>query len=400
MDSTKVDTQREHSYKWDDERAVLIDEILKLSSEMVEFIRDSKGHWAAERICEMLLPYTDADAVSVTDRERVLAYKGYLQENYPQNCKIRTKSTKEVLKDGWARTLLTKEDIGFPEAEEQINAAIVEPIIVSKVPVGVLKFYYRDAKRVTESQQSIAHGFARLIATQITASEVEYQKELSTAMELKMLQSQINPHFLFNTISTISSFTRTDTEKARKMLRQFASFYRSTLDQDNDFVTIQQEIDNVEKYVSLQQARFGEDKLAFNVVADKDITTRFSIPPFCLQPVVENSIKHAMVSDKCLNIQIKVSVTDRYVTIKVKDDGRGMSEEVLNSLFKKTDRPAESASTSAPFDIIDRDVKGLGLAMNNVYERLKLSFRDHGCVSATSEVGRGTTTVFKIPVDS
>lgn len=378
----------------------MIDEVLTLSSEMVEIIRENDGIWSADKICEMLLPYTNADAVSITDRKKVLAYRGYLEENYPHNCKIRTRSTKEVLKDGWPRTLLSKEDIGFPEAEEQIDGAIVEPIMVSKEPVGVLKFYYRNASDVDESQKSIAHGFAKLIATQIAASEVEHQRKLSTEMELKMLQSQINPHFLFNTISTISSFTRTDTEKARTMLRQFAAFYRSTLEQDTDFVYIQQEIDNVGQYVSLQQARFGEENLRFRVIADREITEKFRIPPFCLQPLVENAIRHGKVADRCLNIEIEVSATDRYVTIKVRDDGRGMSAEARHSLFEKRVKVSQNNNPLTMLEKNDNSTKGLGMAMHNVFERLKLAFGSYASVSAVSEEDKGTTIVFKIPIDN
>ena len=401
MDSLKESKDHKPEIRRDDERASLIDEMLTLSSEMVEILREHRGMWAAEQICDMLLPYSSADAVSITDTENVLCYRGYLEQNYPRNCRIRTKSTKEVLREGWPRVLLTKEDIGFPESHGQIEAAIVEPIMVSREPVGVLKFYFRDPSHVTESQISTVHGFAKLIGTQLTASEVDKQRELSALMELKMLQSQINPHFLFNTISTISSFTRTNPEKAREMLRQFAAFYRGTLEQDSEVVRIEQEIENVERYVSLQQARFGEDRLSFNVVADPEVTFIYHIPPFTLQPIVENSILHGMRVDKPLHVEIEVYTTSRYVTVEVRDNGKGMTQEEVDSLFEKSEnkKTAKFLNIAGQMGVTDNVSTGLGLAMNNVYERFRLAFGPYAGVYAYSKPGEGTIVRFKVPVE-
>lgn len=384
----------------DEERATLIDEMLTLSSKMVEILRTNRGFWAADQICEMLLPYISADAVSITDTKNVLAYRGYLQENYPHKCKIRTKSTKDALEDGQARTLLTQEDIGFPESAGQIHAAIVEPIIIYNEPVGVLKFYFRDPKDVLESQITTAHGFARLIATQLAASEVEQQRELSTLMELKMLQNQINPHFLFNTISTISSYTRTDPEKARRLLRQFAAFYRSTLEQDSDLITLAQEIENVERYGQLQQARFGEDKLKLNIIADEKLANCFFVPPFTLQPIVENSIRHGMSADDPLSIIIEVRDLGSTVHIEVRDDGKGMERESVKHLFeKREDVEAPNVfQKSSQLKKLDQKSIGLGLAMNNVYERIKITFGQNSEICADSELGQGTKITFKLPI--
>ena len=161
---------------------------------------------------------------------------------------IRTQATHDTIADGSIRVLYCSEDIGFPQDATTIQAAIVVPITVGNAIEGTLKFYYRSAKKITETQKSIAQGFGRLLSTQMAATEMERQRKLATSMELKMLQSQINPHFLFNTINTIASLIRTDPTKARTLLRDFAVFYRRTLEDSSDRIMLSREIEQTMRY--------------------------------------------------------------------------------------------------------------------------------------------------------
>ncbi len=374
-----------NSYKTkEEERAALIEEMLSLSSAMVEGLRFGNTQDAAQKICSMLLPYTNADAISITDKETVLAYVGFLEEDYPQGRPIRTKVTHQVLKTGKSKTVLNEDEIGFPEARHKINAAIVEPLVVARNTIGVMKFYFKSSTQVTKSQRVIAHGFSKLMSTQIAALETEHQRELNALMEVKMLQSQINPHFLFNTINTISSLTRTDPDRAREMLRNFAGFYRATLQQDSDKITLKEELENTKKYAVLQQMRFGEDRLTFEVNVRGDHQETFTIPPFVFQPVVENSILHAMPSKGTLHIKIDGKEEGRCLVVTVSDDGKGMDEETASKLFKQSPRETE----------------GLGLAMSNVYSRIKGYFGKRSNIIVKSELGKGTKTIFILPFSS
>ena len=132
------------------------------------------------------------------------------------------------------RVFKTQAEAGFPVHIRNIQAGIIVPLKVGKTIQGTLKFYYPKPSRITETQISIAEGFGQLLSTQIAAMELEEQKKLATSMELKALQSQINPHFLFNIINTMASLVRTDPDKARIMLREFAVFYRQTLENSSD----------------------------------------------------------------------------------------------------------------------------------------------------------------------
>ena len=371
-----------HHKTEDEKRAALIEELLTLSSAMVEALRYGNSEKAAQNICSMVLPYTNADAISITDKENVLAYVGLLHEEFEAGRKIRTKVTKEVLETGKSRTVLNEDEIGFTQAQHKINAAIVEPLVVAGNPVGVIKFYYRSSTQVTKSQRMIARGFSRLISTQIAAQETEHQRELNALMEVKMLQSQINPHFLFNTINTITSLTRTDPEKAREMLRDFAGFYRATLAKPDDTITLREELENTRKYAGLQQMRFGEDRLQFKICLHPHLQDSLKVPPFIFQPVVENSILHGMPTSGTLHVTIAGAPEGKNLLVRVIDDGVGMAPEIAAMLFK------ESPITR----------KGLGLAMKNVYDRVKGHFGKRANIIVSSEPGRGTTTTFILPM--
>ena len=146
-----------------------------------------------------------------------------------------------------------------------------------------------------------------------------------------MLQTQINPHFLFNTINTIASFIRTDPMKARTLLREFAVFYRRTLEDSTERISLARELDQVQRYFNFELARFGEARLGLEVEASQTLQTMM-VPPFLIQPLVENAIKHAMPTEGKLTITVTASADGDDVVIVVGDDGVGMSEETCANI--------------------------------------------------------------------
>ena len=317
----------------DSVRALQSDAMLQLASSMIDAMGDGLTEEASQEVCELLLPNTSAIAVALTNCESVLGYAGYQEAHNPAGIAIRTSATHECIRRGKTLVLLTPEEIGLPAPIEQnrIKAAIVEPLFVGGRVEGTLKFYYRDPRKITETQRSIAHGFAQLLATQMAAVEMETQRKLAASMELKMLQTQINPHFLFNTINTIASFIRTDPMKARTLLREFAVFYRRTLEDSTERISLARELDQVQRYFNFELARFGDARLAFEVNASPALLDMM-VPPFLVQPLVENAIKHAMPSEGKLTITVKADADGDDVVIVVSDDGVGMTEETCANI--------------------------------------------------------------------
>ncbi len=362
-------------------RARQTDAMLRLSSTMVDLTSNGLDQASAQRICEYLLPSTQAIAVAITNCKVILGYAGYMEADNPSGAGIRTQATHEVIAEGVPRVIYTHEDIGFPEGPTVIEAAIIIPLFVGREIFGTLKFYYRTARKITETQKSIAQGFGTLLSTQIAAAELEQQRELATSMELKMLQNQINPHFLFNTINTIASLIRTDPAKARILLREFAIFYRSTLENSQDKIPLARELEQTQRYFMFEVARFGEDRLRMDVDLGKDAEDiqDMLIPPFLLQPMVENAVKHAMPSEGLLTVGITAAVDGKDVIVRVEDDGVGMDEMTRSRIMHP------------------RSETGLGIAVKNVHDRMHGFYGERASMTVDSTPGVGTAIILRFP---
>ena len=353
------------------------DEVLKLAGQMLECSKQGLTSEAAQQICELLLPATPALAVAITDRTNILGYAGYNEADNKPGGPVRTTATRQTLEDGKPRILFHPADIGLPASSTRINAAIVQPLYLGSSIEGTLKFYYRKASQISKTQESLAHGFAELLSTQMAASALEEQKKLTTSMELKALQAQINPHFLFNTLNTIASFIRTDPAQARVLLRDFAAFYRSTLEDSEDLIAFERELKQVERYCSFEVARFGEERLEFIENVDPRILD-MRVPSFMIQPLVENAVKYGMPPRGKLIISITARVSGDDVVICVIDNGVGMDEKTLVNMMEKTSDT------------------GLGIAVKNVKDRMRGYFGPESNMEVKSALGKGTAVCFTL----
>jgi len=242
--------------------------------------------------------------------------------------------------------------------------------------VGTLKFYYTTPRLLNETHVAMAEGLARLLSTQLELSELERQTQLATSMELKALQAQINPHFLFNTINTIASLIRTDPPQARELLREFAAFYRRTLESGEELIPLEVELDYVRRYFHFEKARFGQ-RVELIERADPELLD-VSVPAFIVQPLVENAIQHGMRPEGTLHITLDVRCDADAIRIAVRDDGVGMTADRLEAALK-------SGSGT-----------GLGIALKNVDDRLRGHFGQDSGVRVESSEGAGTVVALVI----
>ena len=362
----------------DHARARQSNQTLDLASKTVTYMREGLDTHSAQSVCDLLLPATTADAVAITDREKILGFSGIDKEHHELNSPIQTDSTHETLEDGMTRVMESAEEVGFLHTSGKLKAGIIAPLIVNKHIVGAIKFYYRSPRKLGENQKAIAEGFAQLLSTQLSLSYLQQQTELAARMELKALQAQINPHFLFNTINTIAAITRTDPAKARNMLREFAIYYRRLLENTEDLIPLSKEIEQTERYLMFQKARFGEDAITLVVDIEPELAD-LQVPSFVMQPIVENAVGHGRRDDGTpLNITLRVYHASDSVIISIADDGVGIPPEKLDNLL-------EGGSET-----------GMGIALKNVNARLKAYFGAISGLYIDSKYGKGTTVYLSL----
>ena len=349
------------SFLPDDMRSFETERILRIATALAEDTRNGLTVESAQRVCSLLLPETRATAISLTDRETVLAYVGDRDEEFPEGTPIRTQATFDVLQSGQLTTFdsITPFDIlvGTPLEESTKVAGIVAPLIVHDVPIGTIKLYYARPRDINRTQLSIARGFSELLSSQLAVYALDRQAELTAQAEVKALQAQINPHFLFNTINTIAAFTRTDPERARNLLRDFAVFYRRTLEYSSEqLIPLERELEQTRRYLLVP------------------------VPSFLIQPIVENSVRHAMGEEDPLHIDVYVLTEDNDVLISISDDGVGMPQSVADTLIETSGASQE----------------GTGIALRNIAGRIKQFYGPGSNVEIVSREGVGTCVTMRL----
>jgi two-component system sensor histidine kinase LytS len=353
-------------------RALQSHMILEVANEALSYMRTGLTEQSAQAVCRIVLANSDAAAVAITDTENVLGFAGVGEDHHEVGGPIITRATRESIETNEPRVLASKAEIGCPRKDCRLNAAIVVPLELRGRPAGTLKFYYTTPRLLNETQIAMAEGLAQVLSTQLELAELEHQTELATRMELKALQAQINPHFLFNTINTIASLIRTDPARARELLREFAAFYRRTLESGEDLIPLELELEQTRRYLSFEIARFG-DRIMVEENIDPAIQ-RVLVPAFIVQPLVENAIAHGMRANAPLTVSLTSSVCDdSSLCITVRDDGVGIAPS-------QVDHVLEPGSA-----------KGLGIALRNVDDRLKGHFGPGSGVRVESVEGAGTS---------
>jgi len=199
--------------------------------------------------------------------------------------------------------------------------------------------------------------------------KLEEQERLLLQARMAALQNQINPHFLFNTLNSISSLVRLDPDTAREMIQKLATILRRLLHSTDSFVPLREEVEFIDNYLDIEVVRFGRDKL--KVVKDLDpASLEAMVPSMLLQPLVENSIKHGLSSKvEGGSIYLRSRLTSKHVIVEVEDDGVGMGGA------KAEDREHRQATRSGT-GIGMANIFALACASGHVYgARLAQSFR-------------------------
>lgn len=351
---------------------------LKIADKTLKYFRKGYNEETARETANIIRDMTSIKAVAFTDHEKILAHVGIGEDHHMAGNYIKTNLTRKSIETKSYIVANTKDEIECEEANCPLKSAIIVPIKEEDKVIGTLKLYKGEENSITKVEKELALGLAGIFSTQIELSKIDYQRELLSRSELKALQAQINPHFLFNAINTIVSLTRTQPENARELLMHLGNYFRNNLQDQVSDVDLYREIENINSYVAIERARFG-DKL--EIIYDIPEEINCKIPPLLLQPLVENAIKHGVLEKlEGGRVEIIAHKEDKNIKLIVKDNGIGMTEERLNGLFNKDS---------------SKDNSSIGL--KNINERLINKYGKEYALKIHSKLNQGTVATIIIP---
>lgn len=321
----------------------------------------------AERALPHLRELLATPALALTGRRRILAWDGVGDHHRDQV----HDAAVEHLGDGKVAVVNTLE---CNDPDCQVRSAVLAPIRVRDSIVGQLvalgEHPSAGLSRATEE-------VAGWIATQVELADLSADRTRAMEAELRALRAQISPHFIYNSLGAIASFVRTDPDRARELLLEFADFTRYALRQGGASTTVAEELRNVERYLVLEQARFGERLQLRMKVAPEVLPTR--VPYLAIQPLVENAVRHGL-APKAGTGTVVLTARDvgAEAEVSVEDDGVGSDPERIQQ-------------------VLDGETRTDSVGLGNVDARLRQTYGDeHGLVVETAP-GAGMKVTFRVP---
>ena len=302
------------------------------------------------QVCDIIRRDINADAVAITNTEKVQAYVGVGEHNYQDNSDALSPTTQQALRHG--KIIIKNNDEAHRTPE--IHSMLVIPLWEKGVVTGTLKIYYCHAHQITSSLQEMAIGLSQIISTQLEVSRAEQLREMANKAELRALQSKINPHFLFNALNAISSSIRLNPDTARQLIFNLSRYLRYNIElNDDEQIDIKKELYQIKDYIAIEQARFG-DKLT--VIYDIDDEVNCRVASLLIQPLVENAIVHGIQPCRGKGVvTISIAQSGSRVRIAVRDTGHGIDPHIIEQL-----------------DTNEMPVNKIGLV--NVHHRVKLLY--------------------------
>ncbi|MEN6319473.1 MAG: sensor histidine kinase [Syntrophaceae bacterium] len=268
----------------------------KIAERTLNFLNRGFNQETAVDLAKIIHEETGVGAVAITDKEKVMAFIGFGSDHHKTGSSIVSPLTKAAIAEN---------KVIFADGERErytcplskacpLNSVLVVPLHIDNDVIGTIKLYEPKNKRFLNMNKALGEGITNLLSNQLLLSRYERQKNLLTQTELKLLQAQINPHFLFNSLNTIISITRNNAVRARELLIHLSNFFRKNLKRGNDLSTLEEELDQVNSYLQIEKARF-DDRLAIQIDIDPSLL-KLKVPTFTLQPLIENAIKHGISS--------------------------------------------------------------------------------------------------------
>ena len=288
-----------------------------------------------EAVTDIIFGEIPCQAVIITDEKEVLAVSSLIDDSRFRREKFLEHLTGPA--KGMKAECIWEEDL-----DEEIRplfhslVTVTVPVMTGDEKIGSLSIVVKKRRRVERSIGDFLEELAKMFSTQLGVYNVEYQKKLRKKAEFKALQSQVNPHFLYNALNTISCICDEDAGKASDLILTLASYYRQTLENDQYMLDIDTEINHVRTYLEIEKARF-EEKLRVEINVEDGLSCQ--VPSFILQPIVENAVRYGNSADGMRRVEISAKrvqsgTGEELVRIGVRDHGKGFEPEEAEKIVK------------------------------------------------------------------
>jgi len=308
-------------------------------------------------------------AIAICDPVALLAWDG-AAEHHRDHAR---RDAEEVLATG--RTIvLGPEAVACPDPDCPVKTAVIAPVVAEERVVAAIAAYGPQA---SAGLARAAEEVARWVSTQAELAELGRERTRTMEAELRALRAQISPHFIYNSLAAIASFVRTDPERARELLLEFADFTRYALRRGGAFTTLAEELRNVERYLTLEQARFG-DRLRISLMIAPEVLP-VTVPYLAIQPIVENAVRHGLARKEGGG-RVNIVATDMGsdAEISIEDDGIGSDPEAIRR-------------------VLDGQTDSQSVGLGNVDARLRQVYGDDFGLVVETAPGAGTKVTFRVP---
>lgn len=362
-------------------QASSVQQAISMLNQTSGFMHDGLNESTAEKVASTIYNELKTAAVAVTDRERVLAFIGEGSDHHKVGNPIVTAATKEMIENSHYVMVNNREGVGCPIYGCKLSAVISAPLMISNELVGSIKLYKSDNQIISAYEAELIQGIANFLSLQLAQKKLEDQQHLLVQVEYQMLRAQINPHFFFNTLSTIQALIPSKPEMSVVLIKDLANFFRKTLYRNQEVVTVEEELETVRNYVHIEKVRFGDRIKVVEALPSELLEYR--IPIFSLQVLVENAIRHGLgLKKEGGTVRISGGWDTESWYINIEDDGVGILEERLKELLKG--EPAKS-------------VKGIGIGLLNIQQRIQKLYGNHYGIQIQSQPNKGTSVTLKFP---
>ncbi|WP_406829400.1 histidine kinase [Pedococcus sp. KACC 23699] len=342
---------------------------LHTASLAARHLQDGLSPEGVGRAARHLRQLLGSSAIAVTDATSLLAWDGAADHHADRALA----DADEVLRTGHT-IVLGAGQVSCSDPDCPVRAAVIAPVVTADRVVAAIAAYGPTASaglaRATEE-------VAGWMATQAELADLGHQRTRTMEAELRALRAQISPHFIYNSLAAIASFVRTDPERARELLLEFADFTRYALRRGGAFTTLAEELRNVERYLVLEQARFG-DRLTVSLLIAPEVLP-VTVPYLAIQPLVENAVRHGLATKEGGG-HVRIVATDEggEAGITIEDDGVGSDPQVIRG-------------------VLDGRADGDNVGLGNVDARLRQVYGDDFGLVVETAPGAGTKVSFRVP---